>query len=278
MLRSLLVGLDGSACSRAAVELGLDWAQRAGALLVGLAIIDEPTIAAAVPRLLGAPSYAEPIVYGERMADAKRHAEQFLEQFEPRCAEAGVASKTLEDIGFPSEQIVLEAQRYDLVLLGQKTRFHFEIHERHDDTLTNVLKSCPRPVVVVPEAVADGRAVVVAYDGSLQAARALFAFRDLGLDLCLVVHVVTVHPELEEATRRAERAAEFLRSHELRVDVHCLASRQDPAEAILAALPSLGAGLLVMGAYGQPTLREFFLGSTTRTLLKQSPVPLFLFH
>jgi nucleotide-binding universal stress UspA family protein len=33
-----------------------------------------------------------------------------------------------------------------------------------------------------------------------------------------------------------------------------------------------------MGAYGQPVLREFFLGSTTRTMLEKSPVPTLLYH
>ncbi len=33
-----------------------------------------------------------------------------------------------------------------------------------------------------------------------------------------------------------------------------------------------------MGAYGQPSLREFFLGSVTRRMLAECPVPLFLFH
>ena len=36
--------------------------------------------------------------------------------------------------------------------------------------------------------------------------------------------------------------------------------------------------LLVMGAYGQPAWREFIFGSATRSLLKLSPVPLFLCH
>ena len=33
----------------------------------------------------------------------------------------------LEDVGMPHEQIELQAQRYDLILMGQEqTRFHFE--------------------------------------------------------------------------------------------------------------------------------------------------------
>lgn len=51
-----------------------------------------------------------------------------------------------------------------------------------------------------------------------------------------------------------------------------------PAQVLLGHVQQVQAGLLVMGAYGQPTLREFFFGSVTRTLLAESPVPLFLYH
>ena len=57
-----------------------------------------------------------------------------------------------------------------------------------------------------------------------------------------------------------------------------LESSAPPAKVILEQIGRLNAGLLVMGAYGQPGLREFFLGSVTRTLLQETPVPLLLFH
>jgi nucleotide-binding universal stress UspA family protein len=47
-------------------------------------------------------------------------------------------------------------------------------------------------------------------------------------------------------------------------------------KAILEHTSRLNASLFVMGAYGQPALREFFLGSVTRTLLEEASVPLFL--
>lgn len=278
MLRSILVGLDGSAQSASAVGLGIDWARKSNALLVGLAIVDEPTIAAAAPVMLGAAPYADPIVYRERMADATRQAEQFLERFSLRCSEEGVPFKVLEDVGLPCERIMLEAQRYDVILLGQTTRFHFETHERHDDTLAKVLKNTPRPVVIVPELRTGGQSVVVAYDGSLQAARALLAFRELGLERGQTIHIVSINPEKVEAARRAERAVDYLHFHNIRAEAHHIGSKRDPAEVLLEHLPKLDAGLLVMGAYGQPTVKEFFLGSATRTLLKKCSVPLFLFH
>ena len=41
---------------------------------------------------------------------------------------------------------------------------------------------------------------------------------------------------------------------------------------------TLEAGLIVMGAYGRSPLREFFGTSLTRTILTESPVPLFVYH
>ena len=57
MLRSVLVGMDGSEYSMAAVDLGSQWAQRSGAVFVGLGIIDAPTISKPEPVPLGGSAY-----------------------------------------------------------------------------------------------------------------------------------------------------------------------------------------------------------------------------
>lgn len=276
MLRSILVGLDGSAHSDTATELGICWARRHGALLVGLGIIDEPTICKPEPVPLGVSHFKE---HRDEalLADARRKVKQFLEQFASRCAEAGVAGKLLEDLGLPSEQIVLEAQRFDLILLGQQTHFHIETQPQPDDTLTRVLQNSPRPVVTVPEKLPDGRCVVIAYDSSLQAARTLQVFQALMLESWQEVHVLSVDGDRVEAARRADRAAEFLRFHGVTAQAHVLES-SSPTPVILEQAERLGAELVVMGAYGQPTLREFFFGSVTRTMLRESRIPLFLYH
>jgi nucleotide-binding universal stress UspA family protein len=80
------------------------------------------------------------------------------------------------------------------------------------------------------------------------------------------------------AALHAERAVEFLKSHGIPVSACPVDSCGPPAEAILDRARLWDAGLLVMGAYGQPVLREFFLGSVTRTVLEESPVPVFLYH
>ena len=284
MLRSILIGLDGSDYSRTAIDVGIDLARKTGALLVGLGVVDEPTIREAEPRLIGGGvPYAEPVLYRERIASARREVELFLAQFSLRCAQAGVACKILEEVGMPHEEIEHQAQRYDLILLGQQTRFHFETQEGYDDTVRRVLKNSPRPMIAVPAKLdvnreETGHTVVVAYDGSLQAARALHAFQTSGLATVLPIVVVTVHSEPLQASRLAERAIDYLRFHDIKAEAHPVTTHSSPAGVILDEARSRKAEFIVMGGYGQAVLREFFLGSVTRTLLAESPIPLFLYH
>lgn len=276
MIRSMLVGLDGSPDSQAALELGITWAQKSDSLLVGIGVIDEPTIRKPAPAPIGGGSLRR-----ERddalVAAARRDVEQFLSHFSVRCAEAQVASKQLEDFGLPAERICLEAQRYDLILLGKTTHFRTGSEGAPDETLTKVLKNSPRPVVVVPEQHGESRSILIAYDGSLQAARTLQAFQSLGLHESRELHVLSVHSQQCEAARHAELAIEYLGFHDIKAERHAVASNS-PATAILDVSSGLGAGLLVMGAYGKPGLRDFFLGSVTRNMLQKQPIPLFLFH
>lgn len=277
MLKSILVGLDGSAHAQSAMELGFQWARRFNALLVGIGIVDAPEICKPEAVPIGGGYYKEH-ADEVRLQRARRQVEHFLESFALRCMDAGVTAKLLEDEGLPFQQILLEAQRFDIILLGQKTHFQFGARESPDETLKKVLRQAPRPVVVVPEELNDDDSIVIAYDGSLQAARTLLAFEATGLAEDQKVHLVSVAPQFADASRHVERAAEFFRWHDIGVKVHALASSAPPVEVIMEQVEKLKASLVVMGCYGQPALREFFLGSVTRTMLQQSKVPLFLYH
>ncbi|MEW4567332.1 universal stress protein [Tautonia sp. JC769] len=277
MLRSVLVGLDGSEHGDAALELGLRWAKRFNALLVGLGVIDEPGIHGAEETWLGEVYFRQ---INERLTeDVRREVERTLERAALRCVEADVSFKPLEDIGTPHERIVIEAQRYDLIIMGQRTHFRFGWQDAADDTLRRVLTENPRPVVAAPERLEEERnSVLIAYDGSVQASRALQAFRFTGLGEGQTIRVLTIGPDKVEAARKADRAIEYLSFHGLKATPITLSSDRGPAEVILEHLGKTEADLLVMGAYGKSTLREFFLGSTTRSVLKDSQAAVFLSH
>jgi nucleotide-binding universal stress UspA family protein len=275
MLKSILIGLEGSPHSNAAVELGIQWAKRFDALLVGLGIVNLPVVYEQESELIGRDYFS-----GEQskqlLEHDRRKIEEFLEDFARRCAEAGVAYNLLKDTGLPYEEILRESQRYDMVLLGHETNFHFGLKNRPDETLWHVLKRVPRPVTIAPAKLERGSSVVVAYNGSPQADHALQAFQASGLDFDEEVHVVSVNEDQREAERQTNRAVEFLRLHQIKALPHALQPADSVCHSILAEVRRLNARLLVMGAYGHSTIREFLLGSLTNSVLKDSPVPVFL--
>jgi nucleotide-binding universal stress UspA family protein len=276
MLKGILVGLDGSPFSDAAVSLGLRWAKTAGAVLAGHAVIDRPDAGvAAVPAGSG---YFRLLGDDRKLAAAKAKADEWLARFAARCSEAGVTGKPVQEAGDPAAAILAQAQRFDLVLLGLETYFRAMPGGGPCDTLDKVLQSPPRPVVAVPSALGDGGTAVIGYDGSLQAARTLATYVGTGLAGNYENVVVTIDEDFEEAARTAERAVDYLGLHGVPVTAKPVETRLDPASVLLDHAGQLKAGLVVMGAFGHSALREFFFGSTTRGVLSKSPVPVMLYH
>jgi nucleotide-binding universal stress UspA family protein len=275
MLRSLLVALDGSRYSETATTLALDWAVRFGARLVGVGIVDEPSIHGpeAVPLGGGAYKKARDEV---RTAHAHRRVEEFLEHFRTRGASTGVMTEVLEEIGEPSERILREAHRCDAVILARETHFHFETQDQPDTTLAHVLRSSPRPIVVIPRELRGGEGVLVAYGGGREAARALQTFQLLGLADGEDIEILTVHRDGAEAEARAYLAGEFLEAHGARYHLQPITSEVAPAKVIAQELRHRRPRLLVIGAHGHHPLRDLFVTSVTREVLSASPVPVFV--
>jgi nucleotide-binding universal stress UspA family protein len=275
MLRSVLVALDGSAYTQAVTTLALDWASRSGARLFGVGVLDEPSIRGPEPVPMGAGAYK--VARDEaRMADAHRRVLGFLDAFRAQSAATGVAAEVLEDIGDPVEQIVREAQRCDVVILGRETFFHFETQERPDATLAGVLRVSPRPVVVVPRTLPEGEGVLVAYGGGREAARTLQTFQLLGLAAGEDIEVVTVHRDGARAEAIATLAGDFLAAHGASHRLHPVTSPRAPAEVVLELVRHRRPRLLVMGAHAHHPVRDLFATSVTRAVLEGCPVPAFI--
>ncbi len=277
MLRTILIGVDGSPDGEGAFEVAISWARELNAMLVGLVVIDAPTIRQ-MPAWPLASGEAQKAQDEALIADARRRAEHALERFSIRCAQAGIASKPLEDVGVPYERILEESVRYDLVILGRRTHFNFATAHGQEQTVERVIRSSPRPVVTVTERPTAGDAILVAYDGSPPAARALQSFVSTGLTRGHEVVVLTAGTDHAETARQAERAVDFLAHHDLRARAIPLETHETPALVILRYVELCRAGMVVMGSFGKPAWKDLILGSVTRTVVRECTAPVFLFH
>jgi len=271
MIKSILVGLNGTETSNAAAEYALRLASETRAKLVGLAVLDPTQVC---------PSESVPLGAGEfkrardaaLLESAQDHRSKLLRDFEQRCQAAGITAATYAAEGDPARELCAHAQRVDLLVVGKKDESGQSPLTSHA-TLQAILHHAPRPVLCIPVGAKPRLPIMITYDGSLPAARAVHSFVHSGLQADRPVHLLCCG---ERAAEIAEPCLDYLAAHGIQAEQHLTTGT--PAEQILQFADRLQAGLLVMGAYGQTRFHELFFGSTTATVLQRTGVPLYLDH
>ena len=278
MLKRILVGINGSQYSRAAADVSITLACQHHASVVGLGIVDVPhlTRPEAVPLGAGAFKVERDAAFVEA---ADISISGLLADFELRCAKADVACRTVKLSGDPEKLLVREAQGVDLLIMGKKSTPEGPGRVA-SHVLLQTLRHATRPVLCICKAedkTLNTAPVLVAYDGSPQAAKTLQIFHAIGLARGRDAHLLMVTGDGEDR-HSVELAAEYLKLYAHKVQIHFNPSGLPASTIILEEARRLDAGLVVMGAYGQSPLKELFFGSVTSGVLKDSGLPLFLYH
>jgi nucleotide-binding universal stress UspA family protein len=296
LIQEVLVCLEGSPSSDAATRVALGIARALRAKLVGLAIVAEPDIRAGTATGIGGSSFKH-----ERdealVADAHKHAADWLALFDRRCREAGVEARALEIVGRPAQSILAEMESRDLTIMGRDANFRFETESDDQKTREAILHGATRPVLLVPEPAPDpsepvddltgaslvdrgglGKVVVIAYDGSRAAKRALESFAGSGLARGREVHVATVDDDGATAWEMAAKAVETLDTLGVAAKPHNIVSVLSNTDALFKFAAEMGAGFMVMGAFAHSRLKAIFSGSVTRGLVETTTIPLYLQH
>ena len=185
----------------------------------------------------------------------------------------------VEDAG--SQRLTAFARTADLVILGQISR---DLRRGSPWRPDDIVKDCGRPVLMVPYIgtfTELGRRVLVAWDGSREAARALNDALPV-IRTARAVTVMTVHTrdgDLQHHRESAQRVVRHLKRHDIpaRTD-HPLRCGSAVADVLLSAAVDISADLIVSGAYHHSPLREALIGGVSRGLLEHMTVPVLMSH
>jgi nucleotide-binding universal stress UspA family protein len=155
---------------------------------------------------------------------------------------------------------------------------HADDMERVGDRfIEQALLRSGRPIIVVPRdsnAVFSTERVLIAWDGSIHAARAMAGAMSLLEGASIKVFTVEEAPKGDS---RGNALVDHLRRHGL--DAHwSQRNESDVAATIMKEAESFRATLVVMGGYGHSRLREFVFGGATRQMLRNTPVPVLMAH
>ncbi|MEN8236895.1 MAG: universal stress protein [Pseudomonadota bacterium] len=277
MLKSILVVLDGSKTAEAAKEYAIALAKDSKTCLTGVGVIDTPWITAAQPEPLGGAAYK---IHRDEVVIQQTHSriQEMLTAFQAMCKDNKISCYGSELEGFPATEIESLSQEHDLIIIGKTTDFHFDLDSESDITVKHIIRDNPRPMIVVTSSEFNGDQVLIAYDGSLQAARALHMYLLLGLAHGKKVHIISIARHQAEAKSIVARAQKMCEVHGINVTSEGIVSHRPPEDIIKAKATEIEAHMIVMGAFGHHGLREIFFGSCTEHMMKESEIPLFIHH
>ena len=277
MLKSVLVLLDKTPGGEAAQTLALDIAKQHDAVLTAVSAFNLDVLV--VPFGFYSESLAYSDIDRDKVVEDRRHDLAVLQKnFSRKCAEARIEHDVIESEGAVYNELARAAMSHDLVVLGNDIKFGDIAGQSESASVGLLLKNVPRPLLVAPPVLPKGTDVIVAFDGSPPAARALQLFALLGLADDRTVRIVTIHKKLQVAEAIVRDATLFLDRHHIKNSAKIVEGHHQPSEIILEEIKQHEAGMLVMGAFGHRGWREVILGSSTNALLGYADVPIFVYH
>jgi nucleotide-binding universal stress UspA family protein len=178
--------------------------------------------------------------------------------------------------GDPAQTLVSVSSLTDLVVLSQSGRDRVNATSPLsivDDVAVNA--GCA--VLVVPKGVHQFDAmapIVIGWNASEQAARAIREAMP-ALKLATSVTLVSVGEEGEDYP--STDASAYLSRHGVVSDLRAFAEAEGaPDTLIMQVAKEVGAGAILIGAFGHSRLRETLLGGVTRRLSTHSDIPVLL--
>lgn len=279
-MRSILVTVDDTPSAVAARGLAVALARQCGAQVRGVTALDVSDLEHAEPVPIGGVQYAyDRLQHRKKLADERRaRITELPDEFRRSLADEGMDAHCSLMEANVRDGLLRMIETCDLVVTGRDAEFHLEPVEGLTPLVHHVVAKGCRPVVVTgPEWVEKGP-VLVAYDGSPPAAKALQVAALMRIFGPSRARILSIGREQSAAQSVAERAGSFLAMHGVETDLEAVATSESPAEILLRRASETGARLLVMGAFGHRGVREILFGSTTRHLFDNAPVPLFIYH
>jgi nucleotide-binding universal stress UspA family protein len=280
MVKRILVPLDLSPYSAAALNQACLIAKKLDAEITGLVILDIPGIEKSIgPIPMGGLYYAEHLEK-TKLEDAENRIHTLLTKFENQCKKAGVRYKRAERQGTPSNQILKESVYYDAIIMGIRTFFHFESQDKAGDSLEKIMDDSITPIFAVPSydiapvSINEEARVLITFDGSLPSARALQRFVQFGLPEDMEITILNSSEDEANSGYLLAEAEDYLKSHGF------VKIKKDwTTEPIIDVIENRyfnKIDVIVLGIHSKKKILQFVLGSLTKRLIKQGTKVLFI--
>jgi len=264
----ILLALDGSPWSDAATRLALQLASGAPepTRLTAVHVVSVVRLSGRRLRDLAGFLGFEPVLVPEKVETYyQQRGQNMLDSFARACEQAGVAHRQILDQGNVVERIVHHGDQADMVILGARGERELGWPGHGGGTAERVVKALETRVIVTPREQEPLRGIVLGYDGSAGAAKALRATRHLLRCVQVPLHAVHVTASAPARDPLDEVKAHF---EGLEVELHLHRVAGEPREVLVALADQEDCNLIALGYRGRSIIGDVFLGRVTEWLLR----------
>ncbi|NOR80565.1 MAG: universal stress protein [Methyloprofundus sp.] len=278
----VLACIDGSAISTAVCDYSAWIAQRVDAPLKLLHNIEhqEAPVTADLTGNIGLGTQEHLLedltqLEQQRSKILMQQGKLILKAAKERVQQAGIAEPiTAQRHGSVTETLTDLEDGIRVLVLGVRGEDHEKQQEKIGSHLEMMVRAIHRPILVVNDAFKTPETIMLAYDGSEAAEKAVDMVAKSPLYKGLTCHLVCVNKNTANAESLLKQASEKLKASNITL---ITASLSGKAEQELCAYQEKHAiDLTIMGAFSHNRLREMLLGSFTVKMLVNTKKPVLL--
>lgn len=277
MLTKILVPTDGYQSSIIATEYATDIARFFDAEIMGISVIDTKRLTAPLIHDLGT-SIGGMVPFGQFRSTLEEMltsvADSALVQLEEACKEKGVKYSLKKEEGVIAREITKHAKDAELIAMGRTGEHTKWADGLLGSNLESVVRLTHKPILVASEDHMETTKILVAYDGSKFAEKALKMGGELANKMQIPITILTVSSDADDASKIISGALEHIKPFD--VDHDSVVASGDPVDVIFNKYKDGHFNMLVMGAYGHSKIRELIVGSTTVRLMRKVKCPLLI--
>lgn len=274
MLKKILVPLDPSPYSDAAISYVISIAKKHDATIYGLTIMDFPDIEDSIGAVPIGGFYWAKKLEETRKKEAEEKLDEISFKFAQKLKEANVKFVLEEVQGLPSKEIIEYSQYYDLVIIGLRNYFEFETSDKEGNSLSELLSHSITPILAVPKEYRQINNILIAFDGSFASSRALQRFAHLASAQDYNFVIITSTSDSESALEMQVKAATYLEAYGIKKIKRVITDKNIISEIKANYLD--WADVVVLGAHSKNIFKDFFIGSLTKELININEKPLFI--
>jgi nucleotide-binding universal stress UspA family protein len=257
-LEKLLLATDRSPFSEGAIAAAITFAKQCSSRLYVMTVVETN------------PEYKT--AGAEFLQKEKEEAVQYLKALKARALQELPTCEIIFRLGDSASRLIVEEaaqQKVDMIVVGRRGRSGLS-KILMGSAAAKVIGHASCNVMVVPRAARiTFRNILIATDGSEHARTAAREAIEIAKRSGSRLHAISVvSAENEKEKARANTGDVALTAQKAGIFAETLALVGKPQEIIAGTAKSIGADLIVIGAYGKTGLNKLLMGSTTEKVIK----------